>query len=313
MSKAELMTKASRAFHKVGFTLKKHSPEILVATGIVGGVASAIMACKATLKVDEVLEKHEEKVEKIHTAAETGIVPATGKEYNEEDMKKDLAIVYVQTGVDFAKLYAPAVIIGGLSIAAVLTGHNIMRKRYIATAAAYAAVEKGFKEYRGRVVERFGEALDKELKYGIKAQEVDEIVVNEDGSESVVKKQTEVINPFNYSPYAICFDETCTGWTKDPEFNKKFLIDQQRYANDLLKANGVVTLNEVFDMLGAARTQAGLVVGWIYDEKNPTGDNYIDFGIFDIDRPKNREFVNGYERSIWLDFNVDGDIYNKMS
>lgn len=309
MSKAEIMAKASRTFYKVGFKLKKHSPEILVATGIVGGVASAIMACKATLKVDEVVETHHGKVDRIHEAAENGVTSA-GKEYSAEDMKKDLAITYVQTGVDFVKLYGPAVVVGGLSIAAVLTGHNIMRKRYIATAAAYAAVEKGFKEYRGRVVERFGEALDKELKYGIKAQEVEEIVVNEDGTETIVKKNVEVINPYNYSPYAICFDDGCTGWTKDPEYNKKFLIDQQRFANDKLKLHGKVVLNEIYDMLGAPRTKAGMVVGWIYDEKNPTGDNYIDFGIFDIDRPKNRDFVNGYERSIWLDFNVDGNIYN---
>lgn len=309
MSKAEIMAKASRTFYKVGFKLKKHSPEILVATGIVGGVASAIMACKATLKVDEVVETHHGKVDRIHEAAENGVT-AAGKEYSAEDMKKDLAITYVQTGVDFVKLYGPAVVVGGLSIAAVLTGHNIMRKRYIATAAAYAAVEKGFKEYRGRVVERFGEALDKELKYGIKAQEVEEIVVNEDGTETIVKKNVEVINPYNYSPYAICFDDGCTGWTKDPEYNKKFLIDQQRFANDKLKLHGKVVLNEIYDMLGAPRTKAGMVVGWIYDEKNPTGDNYIDFGIFDIDRPKNRDFVNGYERSIWLDFNVDGNIYN---
>lgn len=312
MSKAEIMTKASRAFHKVGFKLKKHSPEILVATGIVGGVASAIMACKATLKVDEVLDKHEQKVEKIHTAVETGVVPATGKEYTVEDSKKDLAIVYVQTGVDFAKLYGPAVIIGGLSIAAVLTGHNLMRKRYIATAAAYAAVDKGFKEYRGRVIERFGEALDKELKYGIKAEEYDEIVVNEDGTETVIKKNTEVINPYNYSPYAKCFDVGCTGWTKDPEYNLMFLRDQERFANDKLKTNGTLLLNEVYDMLGIPRTKAGMVVGWVYDEKNPVGDNYVDFGIFDIDKPKNRDFVNGYERSIWLDFNVDGNIYELM-
>jgi hypothetical protein len=309
MSKAEIMAKASRTFHKVGFAVKKHSPEILVATGIVGGVASAIMACKATLKVDEVVEKHEDKVERIHKAAENGVT-AAGKEYNAEDMKKDLAITYVQTGVDFAKLYGPSIVLGTLSITAILAGHNILRNRYVATAAAYAAVEKGFKEYRGRVVERFGEALDKELKYGIQAKEYEEIVANEDGTESVIKKNTEVVNPYLGSPYAIFFDDGCTGWTKDPEYNKMFLINQQRYANDLLKSKGVVVLNEVYDMLGAPRTKAGMVVGWRYDEKNPTGDNYIDFGIFDINREATRNFVNGYERTILLDFNVDGDVYS---
>lgn len=308
MNKTELLNKASRTFYKVGFKFKKHSPEILVATGIVGGVASAIMACKATLKVDEVMDDHRGKVERIHEAAEKGVT-AAGKEYNEEDMKKDLAITYVQTGVGFAKVYGPSIALGALSVTAILAGHNILRKRYVATAAAYAAVEKGFKEYRGRVVERFGEALDKELRYDIKAKEYEEIVANEDGTETVVKQNVEVINPYNYSPYAIFFDDGCTGWTKDPEFNKKFLIDQQRYANDLLKTKGKVVLNEIYDMLGAPRTKAGMVVGWIFDEKNPTGDNYIDFGIFDIDRPKNRDFVNGYERTILLDFNVDGNIY----
>lgn len=311
MNKTEIMAKASRTFYKIGFKFKKHSPEILVATGIVGGVASAVMACKATLKVDEVVETHQGKVERIHEAAEKGVT-AAGKDYSEEDMKKDLAITYVQTGVDFAKLYGPSIVLGTLSVTAILAGHNIMRKRNVALAAAYTAVDKGFEEYRGRVIERFGEALDKELRYDIKTKEYDEIVVNEDGTETIVKKKTEVINPYNYSPYAICFDDGCTGWTKDPEFNKKFLIDQQRYANDLLKAKGMITLNEIYDLLGAPRTQAGMVVGWIFDEDNPTGDNYIDFGIFDIDRPKNRDFVNGYERSIWLDFNVDGNIYKEM-
>lgn len=309
MNKTELLNKTSRTFYKVGFKFKKHSPEILVATGIVGGVASAIMACKATLKVDEVMDEHHGKVDRIHEAAEKGVT-AAGKEYNEEDMKKDLAITYVQTGVGFAKLYGPSIALGALSVTAILAGHNILRKRYVATAAAYAAVEKGFKEYRGRVIERFGEALDKELRYDIKAKEYDEIVANEDGTETVIKKNTEVVNPYNYSPYAIFFDDGCTGWTKDPEYNKMFLINQQRYANDLLKTKGVVVLNEIYDMLGAPRTKAGMVVGWRYDEKNPTGDNYIDFGIFDIDRPKTRDFVNGYERTILLDFNVDGDVYS---
>lgn len=311
MSKAEIMSSVTRTFHKVGFKFKKHSPEILVAAGIVGGVTSAVMACKATLKVDEVVDDHHAKIDRIHEATETGVTKA-GKEYSVEDSKKDTAIVYAQTGMAFAKLYGPAVVLGTLSVTAILAGHNIMRKRNVALAAAYTAVDKGFKEYRGRVVERFGEALDKELRYDIKTTEVDKIVTNEDGTETVVKEKVEVINPNNYSPYAKCFDVGCTGWTKDPEYNLMFLKDQERYANDRLKAKGSLTLNEVYDMLGIPRTKAGCVVGWIYDEKNPVGDNYVDFGIFDIDKPKNRDFVNGYERSIWLDFNVDGNIYELM-
>lgn len=312
MNKTELMTRFTRGVYTIGFKFKKHSPEILIVGGVIGVVGASVMACKATLKVNEVTDEAKENLDKIHEATEKGVTQA-GEEYTLEDCKKETAIVYVQTGVKLAKLYAPAVIVGGLSIAAILSGHNITRKRNIALAAAYTAVDKGFKEYRGRVIERFGEALDKELKYGIKNEEYDEIVVNEDGTETIVKKNAEVINPYNYSPYAVCFDVGCNGWTKDPEYNKKFLIDQQRYANDLLKTKKVVVLNEIHDMLGIPRTKAGMVVGWVYDEKHPVGDNFIDFGIFDIDRPKNRDFVNGYERSIWLDFNVDGNVYELMN
>ena len=38
----------------------------------------------------------------------------------------------------------------------------------------------------------------------------------------------------------------------------------------------------------------------------------VDFGIYNIHRPENRAFVNGYERTILLDFNVDGDILDMM-
>lgn len=313
MSKAEIMNRVTRSAHKVAFKFKKHSPEILVVGGVIGVVSAGAMACKATLKVNEVTDEAKENLEKIHVATEKGVTES-GAVYTAEDGKKDTTIVYAQTGVKLAKLYAPAAIVGGISIVAILAGHNITRKRNVALAAAYTAVDKGFKEYRGRVIERFGEELDRELKYNIKAKEVEEIVVNEDGTESVVKSTVNVIDTDGgYSPYAKCFDCGCIGWTKDPEYNLMFLKNQERYATDALKSKGFLTLNEVYDMLGIPRTKMGMVVGWIYDEKHPVGDNYVDFGIFDIHKPANRDFVNGYERSIWLDFNVDGNIHELMN
>lgn len=310
MSKAEIMTNVTRTFGKIGLKLKKHSPEILVVTGVIGTVASAVMACKATTQLDDILEAHKKKSEEIHDAIEhpeTLEVP-----YTEEESKKVVTLLYAQTGLELVKLYAPSVIVGTLSITAILAGHNITRKRNVALAAAYTTVDKAFKEYRGRVVERFGEALDKELRYNIKSKEVEEIVQNEDGTTSIEKKMVQVVDDPLASPYAVFFDECNPNWDKDPEWNKTFLLDQQRYANDLLKRKGHLFLNEVYDLIGADRTRAGQVVGWIYDEKNPNGDNYVDFGIFNVSRPANRRFVNGYERSILIDPNVDGEILNKI-
>lgn len=312
MSKFEIVNTVTRKLNRVGFKFQKHSPEILVGAGIVGVVASAVMACKATTKLDEVLAEPKEKIEKVHEFMENPEKVPEGKEYTEEDGKKDLTILYTQTAVKVAKLYAPAVVLGAVSIAAIVGGHRILRKRNIALAAAYTAIDKSFKEYRNRVVERFGEELDKELKYNIKAKEVEEVTKAEDGTEVVTKKTVDVADPNTYSDYARFFDDGCTGWTKDPEYNLMFLKDQQRYANDLLKSKGHLFLNEVYDMLGIPRTKAGQVVGWIYDEKHPVGDNFIDFGIYDINKNRNRDFVNGYERTILLDFNVDGNILDMI-
>ena len=302
------MSKLTRTLNRVGLKLKKHSPEILVVTGVVGTVVSAVMACKATKKIDEVLAETKDNVEKTKDYVEK---KGFSEKYTEEDYKKDLTIFYAKGGLELVKLYAPSVALGALSITAILSGHNVLRKRNVALAAAYATVEKGFKEYRGRVVERFGEELDRELKYNIKAKEVEETTVDEKtGEEKDTKKNVNVADPNNYSTYARFFDDGCTGWTKDPEYNLMFLKNQQRYANDLLKSRGHLFLNEVYDMLGIPRTKAGQVVGWIYDEEYPNGDNFVDFGIYDLYNEKARDFVNGYERTILLDFNVDGDIMN---
>lgn len=308
MKKAEIMNTLTRKFYRVGFKFKKHSPEILVGAGVVGVVASAVMACKATTKLDDVLAETKDTVDKIHDVTEHPEKIPEGKEYTVEDSKKDLTIVYTQAGVKLVKLYGPAVVLGTVSIAAIIGGHHILRKRNIALAAAYTAVDKGFKEYRGRVLERFGEEVDRELRYNIKAKEIEKTVTDANGKETVVKETVDVADPNLTSDYARFFDDGCTGWTKDPEFNLMFLKDQQRYADDLLKSKGHLFLNEVYDMLGIPRTQAGQVVGWIYDEKNPIGDNFIDFGIYDIADERKRSFVNGYERTILLDFNVDGNI-----
>ena len=305
MNMNSIMTTLTRSLSRSGLKLKKHSPEILLVAGIVGAVTSAVMACKATLKANDIVEESKTQIDTIHEVSEN---PEMAEKYSAEGKKKDLAIVYTQTAVKFIKLYGPSVLLGVASLGCMVGSNRILNKRNVALAAAYATVDKGFKEYRGRVIERFGKELDKELRYNIKAQEFEKVTVDDNGNETVTTETVDVADPNHYSPYAIIFDDGNTGWDKDPELTKFFLIQQQNYANDLLKSRGHLFLNEVYDMLGAKRTKAGAQVGWVYDEKNASGDNFVDFGIFDINNPKARDFVNGYERVIILDFNVDGVI-----
>ncbi len=299
----------TKSFSKAGLKLRKHSPEILVVTGVVGTVVSTVLACKATTKVGAILEDTKAQLDEVHEVVND---EQYADRYTSEDAKKDTVIIYAQTGVKLAKLYAPAIAVGILSIGSILASTNILRKRNIAIAAAYTAVDKGFKEYRNRVVDRFGETVDRELKYNIKAEKIVETVIDEEtGKEKKVKKTVDVVNGLEgYSGYARFFDDASPEWKKDHEYNMMFLRAQQSYANDLLRSRGHIFLNEVYDMLGIRRTEAGQAVGWLYNEDSPTGDNYVDFGIYNIYKENSRDFVNGYEAVIRLDFNVDGPIWN---
>lgn len=302
--------KMNRFIGKTKFNVMKHSPEILIAAGVVGTVASAVLACRATTKLNGIMEKSKQDITAIKYASEHQEMIPAGETYTKEDSKKDMAIVYGRTGLELVKLYAPSVILGALSLTCIISSNNILRKRNAALVAAYATVDKSFKNYRKNVIERFGEELDKELKYNIKAKEVEETVTDEKGKEKTVKKTVSVADPNGYSEYAKFYDDACNNWQKDPEHNLWFLKQQQNWANDKLKSQGYLFLNDVYDMLGIPRTKAGQIVGWIYDEKNPHGDNFVDFGIYDYTKEVNRDFVNGYERTILLDFNVDGPIYD---
>ena len=299
----------NRLFNKVGSKIRKSSPEILIVAGAIGVVASAVIACKATLKVNNILDETKQTIDAIH---ECSANPDMEEKYSEEDAKKDLTIVYVQTGLKFVKLYGPAVALGALSLSGMIASNNILRKRNVALAAAYAAVDTSFKEYRNRVVERFGQDVENELRMNIKAKEFTETVTDEKGKEKTVKTKVNVIDPNGLSPYAKFFDETSPYWEKDPQYNLTFLRSQQNWANDKLKANGMLFLNDVYEMLGIQKTKAGQIVGWVYDEKNQVGDDFIDFGIYDGNREKVRDFVNGYEKSILLDFNVAGNVWDLM-
>lgn len=303
-NKTEIMKSVNGVASKTVMKLKKHSPEILVVAGIAGTVVSAVLACKATTKVAEILDETKGTLDTIHEGMETGAI--NGQEYTTEDGKKDTVVVYAQTGMKLAKLYAPAIILGTLSITSILASNNILRKRNVALGAAYAAIDKSFKEYRGRVIERFGEQVDTELKYGIKAKKFEEIEVDpETGKEKKVKKTVMVADSNLQSDYAVYFDSKSRNYETNPDYNRMFLKAQQAFANDKLQTRGHLFLNEVLDDLDLPRTPAGQIVGWTKDGP----DGYVNFRIVEVER----ETEDGrHEPALLLDFNVEGNIWEKM-
>ncbi len=318
---SKLTNAVSRNASKVGMKISKSSPQIGLVVGTVAIIGGVVGACKATTKLSQVMEQPKKDLDDIHGAIEHPeeyeLEPG---QYTEKDANRDLFITYSKCAVSIAKLYAlPAASIL-LGLGCFYGSHHIMSTRNAALAAAYASVDKSFKQYRDRVVSRFGKEMDRELRYDIKAETFEKTTVDAKGKEKVVKETVEVVsdNPADYSEFARFFDSSCKEWEDDPEYNMMFLKGMQARANDLLKVKGHLFLNEVYEMLGMQPSKAGQIVGWTYNKETgesrtidengePVGDGFIDFGIFES-RRANRAFVNGYEPVILLDFNVEGNV-----
>jgi Family of unknown function (DUF6353) len=273
---------------------KKNSPHIFFAAGVVGVITSTVLACKSTLKLSETLTEIQEEVNTVKEM-HGNVSP---EQYSEHDWYKDTVYVYGKASMKLVKLYSPAIVVGTVSIAALSGSHIQLARRNTALMAAYAGLQRAFDEYRNRIRDQYGEDQELDLYRGVKTKTLE----NDKGEDEEVK----TVDPNGLSVYARFFDEGSRHWEKNPETNRLFVQCQQNYANNLLHARGHVFLNEVYDMLGINRSQAGQVVGWVI---NGEGDNYINFRMFDA---YNSNFVNGYERTILLDFNVDGVVYDKI-
>lgn len=282
-----------RSFKKAELQLRKSGPKIAVIGGSIGTVAAGVMACKETLHLEETLDDIKLEVVKLKSSADGY---TTG----------DLAKVYFRGAGKVVKLYAPALGMEIASLASIGCGFGAMSKREARAAAAVATYSSMLAAYRKNVIEELGEDADKRFRYGLKEVEV----TTDDGNGNVetVKEVHATINAEGYSDFARFFDDGCRGWDKDPEYNLMFVRGVESWATNKLRADGYLFLNKVYEALGIPQTYAGNYVGWIYDDKDPVGDNRVIFDIFNPDKEGNRMFVNGSSNAILLDFNIDGDL-----
>lgn len=321
--KLKVLTKlgdsAKNLLGPVGLKIKAASPEIFIGLGIAGVVGGTIYACVQTTKLKDIVEEGKSNRQNIKTSYDEISTSDVDPKEAEKAYRKDITNSYISTTGKVIKLYAGPVIVGTLSISCMLYSHKILRKRIVGLAAAYTTVSESYKKYRQNVIDRYGEDVDKELKYNMtkmKLKDVDPDSVNDDNKKSKV----DVIDDTNpqdrtsdicgeYSDYARFFDSSSNRWEESPEYNLSFVKGAQSKFNDILVTRGYVFLNEIYEWFDIPMTEAGQVVGWI---KNGDGDGYIDFFIHQPYRKTNADFVNGYENVILLDFNVDGYILDKV-
>lgn len=290
---------------KAGLKLRKHSPEIMAAVGTGLVIFAAVDACKQTIKAHDILENVNEEFDKIDQAMEV----AGPEDYSQKDARNDRRLVMTNAGVKLVKIYGRPVILGATGLALILGAHRILHKRNAALTIAYSKLIAEYNKYRDKVVEAIGEEKEFQLRSGYSKEEID--YIDEDGNEKHVKN-AKVLPGDGLSIYARIFDESCPNWSRNPSSNLTFLKAQQNFANDKLRCEGVLFLNDVYKMLGFPRTPEGQIVGWIWDPDNPEIDSYVDFGIHDklFTSAAKRDFINGREPCVWLDFNVDGVVYD---
>lgn len=271
---------------------KKHSPHIFFVGGVAGIITSGVLACRATLKLEETLDEVKKDLDTVKAMHKE---PSSVSNYSDEDHTKDLGYVYGKTAHHLGKLYGPSILIGAVSIGALTGSHIQLTRRNTALTITLAAVSKAYDEYRVRVQDEVGKERELEIHRSMKEEKDDK------------KELVQVTDPDGLSPYARIFDEACSNWQKDSEINLVFLRCQETYANHKLRAKGHIFLNEIYDMLGMERSSPGAVVGWVIDGD---GDGYVDFGIFQT--RLRGQFVDNLEPRIILDFNVDGVVYDKI-
>lgn len=290
--KLAMFNKAAIMSSRWALKLKKASPHILTGLGVVGVGATAIAASKATLKVDLLVDE---------AVAYNAHIKSLDYD-NKTDKAKDRLYFYGHTAWKFTKLYTPTLIIGGLTVSSIIGGHRVLHQRNVILGASYAALDSAYKKYRETVVERFGEDVENEIRTRSEFMSRD----TNESTDDITKEELED-SPLEGDPYIRLFDELNPNWQRNADMNLHFLKISQAQMNDKLRVRGHVFLNDVFDQLGMPRTPAGAVTGWVRD--NPHGDGEIDFGLY---KPANVDFLNGHERSVWLEFNVDGVVYDQI-
>lgn len=289
----------TRQIGRTILVLKKNSPHLFFAGGLAGSIASTVLACRATLKLEPTVDAIKADIKVVKDRKDNPGLAAIGREYTERDYIHDITYVYGQSVARLLKLYGPSLLLGVASTGALTGSHVQLTRRNSALTATAAMLSKAYDDLRERVREQIGEEKELELHRSITNQEV-----TIDGKKELVPVTGD---PSKWSPYARIFDEASPNWQKDSELNRIFVQCQQNYANHLLQARGHVFLNEVYDSLGLERSRAGAVVGWVLNDVH--SDNHIDFGLFEAG---NERFINNMERSVILDFNVDGVIYDKI-
>lgn len=304
------------AFNKTKFWTKKHSPELLIAGGVIMAAGAIVSACFATKKADKILSPATKKISEIHENLKD-TYKINNNQINVTEEKQELAKVYAKTAGKLLLVYSPTVVMFAASVSCILGSHNIMKGRNLALAAAYTTLDNGYKAYRKRVKEKLGDVAEEAIFKDVKDETKE---VADKNGELKTKKVPTAHATKNADPFYALYSCGNRGWERSAVLNYDYLMAQQAYLNHKFQAQGFLFLSDVYDalgfdagMLGVDKVRASHILGWIYDPKDPNNDNYISFGLTDkngLTKAAVAAQIRSNEPDFWLEFNCDGDILN---
>lgn len=286
----------TQAYGAAKLALQAKAPTLLVVGGITSMAAGTVIACKQTLQVEAVLEKHVPELEKVKKGAELQL-----SSYGPEAAQNDRLKVYTRVALDGGKLYAvPAILwVGGAGM--VFSGHRLLLQRNATLAIAFTTLKGVFDKYRANVRDEFGEKADQAMLNGFKHVE---IVDSETGAVHTIS--TRDWEGEENDPYNRIFDQySSQSWQPDLGVNKMFIAQQQRFAQELLVRRGYLYLSEVYRALGFEENDISRVVGWKV-KKLADGSRDIPLVDFGLDRPLPDDWKYSKEKAVYLDFNCQG-------
>jgi hypothetical protein len=291
---------------KAAFSLGKHSPTILVAVGVAGVIASAVGACMATRKLDEVMEMHEKRMN------------AANDEENVPDEKERQKLKYaarMATGWDMIKLYALPTLGLIASVTCIIGAQVILRRRNAILSASLLSATKAFDEYRKRVADRFGDEVERQIHYNMipDGDPVTVIDMDENGKAHKSKVQNFAIDPSiapvedniiyftrNYSPL----------WKDDDVINEHTIEQIIQYVIDAYDKTGHVFVNDIRSDFAVDGTIGGQALG--YSAKTGKPDiRYSATRFMDPTAPSGS--VAGYVIEIVGATNILDDVFSKQA
>lgn len=278
---------------KVKLGAKRNAPEILLGGAFLTGTASIILASRATLKAKDIKNTLEGNKMALEFNLNAGSI-------TENEAKASIRKIYMKYALDLTKEYAIPAGLYAATVAMVFSSYKIQKNRQVALATALAACTTAYNTLLDKL--KNGAAIGLTAKEVLEGVEGREVVDPETGEVTIEKVQGEPVNGL----YQVRFDRYATAWEKDKFQNETTLRSEENWANDRLRLQGYVFLNDIYDRLGIPRTKVGQIVGWTL---NGDGDGFIDFGIKDC---AEYEDIRYDSNAFDLNFNVDGNILDKI-